>query len=231
MKQLNGPRLEPRGIAPTSLVVLLHGYGANGDDLIALGDGWRRWLPETVFVAPNAPEAIPGMYGGLQWFALTMRDPSEYWRGVVSAQPAVDRFIDAELARYRLAADRLVLVGFSQGTMMALHVGLRRAAAPAGIVGYSGLLAGPEHLAEITARPPILLIHGEADDLIPVAALHMAREQLAGSWSAGGVARTARRRPRHRPRGPDDGRTFYRVVDEGPATPLTQRKFPCIPAI
>jgi phospholipase/carboxylesterase len=179
MKQLDGPRLEPRGITPTSLVVLLHGYGANGDDLIALGEGWRRWLPETVFVAPSAPEAIPGMHGGLQWFALTMRDPSEYWRGVVSAQPAVDRFIDDELARYRLSPDRLVLVGFSQGTMMALHVGLRRAAAPAGIVGYSGLLAGPEHLAEITARPPILLIHGEADDLIPVAALHIAREQLA----------------------------------------------------
>lgn len=179
MKKLDGPRLEPSGITPTSLVVLLHGYGANGDDLIALGEGWQRWLPETVFVAPNAPESIPGMYGGLQWFALTMRDPSEYWRGVVSAQPAVDRFIDDELARYRLPADRLVLVGFSQGTTMALHVGLRRTAAPAGIVGYSGLLAGPEHLAEITARPPILLIHGEADDLIPVAALHIAREQLA----------------------------------------------------
>lgn len=179
MKKLDGPRLEPHGITPTSLVVLLHGYGANGDDLIALGEGWRRGLPETVFVAPNAPESIPGMYGGLQWFALTMRDPSEYWRGVVSAQPAVDRFIDDELARYRLSADRLVLAGFSQGTMMALHVGLRRTAVPAGIVGYSGLLAGPEHLAEITARPPVLLIHGEADDLIPVAALHIAREQLA----------------------------------------------------
>ena len=181
MNKLDGPRLEPRGTAPTSLVVLLHGYGANGDDLIALGDGWRRWLPEAVFVAPNAPEAIPDMYGGLQWFPLTLRDPSEYWRGVMLAQPAVDRFIDEHLARYRLSADRLVLVGFSQGTMMALHVGLRRAAAPAGIVGYSGLLAGPEHLAEITARPPILLIHGEADDLIPVAALHAAREQLAKS--------------------------------------------------
>ena len=181
MQKLTGPRLEPRGRAPTSLVVLLHGYGANGDDLIALGNGWRRWLPDAVFVAPNAPETIPGMYGGLQWFPLTLRDPSEYWRGVVSAQPAVDRFLDEQLVRYRLSADRLVLVGFSQGTMMALHVGLRRAAAPAGIVGYSGLLAGPEHLADITARPPILLIHGEADDLIPVAALHAAREQLAKS--------------------------------------------------
>jgi phospholipase/carboxylesterase len=179
MKQLDGPRLEPRGTAPSSLVVLLHGYGANGDDLIALSDGWRRWLPEAVVVAPNAPTAIPGVYGGLQWFALTLRDPSEYWRGVVSARPAVDRFLEDELARYRLTADRLVLVGFSQGSMMALHVGLRRPTAPAGIVAYSGLLAGPEHLAEIVARPPILLVHGEADDLIPVAALHAAREQLA----------------------------------------------------
>ena len=101
--------------------------------------------------------------------------------GSTAARPALDRFLDAELARYRLAPDRLVLVGFSQGTMMALHVGLRRAAAPAGIVAYSGLLAGPEHLAETTARPPVLLIHGEADDMIPVEALHMAREALAAA--------------------------------------------------
>ncbi len=178
---LNGPRIEPRGGRASGLVVLLHGYGANGDDLIALGDGWRRSLPDAAFVAPNAPQSIPGMNGGLQWFALTLRDPSEYWRGVAAAQPALDRFLDAELARYRLTADRLVLVGFSQGTMMALHVGLRRAAAPAGIVAYSGLLAGPDHLAETKARPPVLLVHGEADDMIPVEALHMAREALAGA--------------------------------------------------
>ena len=165
----------------SALVVLLHGYGANGDDLIALGDGWRRSLPDAAFVAPNAPQTIPGMYGGLQWFPLTLRDPSEYWRGVAAAQPALDRFLDAELARYRLAADRLVLVGFSQGSMMALHVGLRRGAVPAGIVAYSGLLAGPEQLGETKARPPVLLIHGEVDDLIPVEALHMAREALAGA--------------------------------------------------
>ena len=178
---LNGPRIEPRGGRASGLVVLLHGYGANGDDLIALGDGWRRSLPDAAFVAPNAPQSIPGMYGGLQWFALTLRDPSEYWRGVAAAQPALDRFLDAELARYRLTADRLVLVGFSQGTMMALHVGLRRATAPAGIVAYSGLLAGPDHLAETKARPPVLLVHGEADDMIPIEALHMAREALAGA--------------------------------------------------
>ena len=178
---LNGPRIEPRGGRASGLVVLLHGYGANGDDLIALGDGWRRSLPDAAFVAPNAPQSIPGMYGGLQWFALTVRDPGEYWRGVAAAQPALDRFLDAELARYRLTADRLVLVGFSQGTMMALHVGLRRAVAPAGIVAYSGLLAGPDHLAETKVRPPVLLVHGEADDMISIDALHMAREALAGA--------------------------------------------------
>lgn len=181
IQPLQGPRLEPRGRTPSSLVVLLHGYGANGDDLIALADGWQARLPDTAFVAPNAPEMIPGMPGGLQWFPLTMRDPHEYWRGVEAARPALDRFLDAELARYRLAPDRLALVGFSQGTMMALHAGLRRPAAPAGIVAYSGLLAGPEHLSAITARPPVLLIHGATDDLIPVDALHMAREPLAAA--------------------------------------------------
>jgi phospholipase/carboxylesterase len=178
---LDGPRIEPRGVRAAALVVLLHGYGANGDDLIALGDGWRRSLPDAAFVAPNAPQTIPGVPGGLQWFPLTLRDPSEYWRGVAAAQPALDRFLDAELGRYRLTADRLVLVGFSQGSMMALHVGLRRALAPAGIVAYSGLLAGPERLAETKARPPVLLVHGETDDMIPAEALHMAREALAGA--------------------------------------------------
>jgi len=175
---LDGPRIVPRGGRPSALVVLLHGYGANGDDLIALGDGWRRSLPDAAFVAPNAPEMIPGMHGGLQWFPLTLRDPSEYGRGVTAAQPALDRFLDSALARYRLGPARLVLVGFSQGTMMALHVGLRRAS-PAGIVAYSGLLAGPEQLGQTTARPPVLLIHGAADEVIPVDALHMAREALA----------------------------------------------------
>lgn len=179
MRPLDGPRVEPKGRAASALVVLLHGYGANGDDLIALGEAWRGRLPDAAFVAPNAPEPIPGMHGALQWFALTMRDANETWRGVAAARPALDRFLDAELARYRLSADRLVLVGFSQGTMLALHIGLRRFAAPAAIVGYSGLLAGAEHLGEISARPPVLLIHGEADDLIPADALHVAREQLA----------------------------------------------------
>ena len=177
--RLDGPRIAPSRGRASALVVLLHGYGANGDDLIALGEAWRQQLPEAAFVAPNAPESIPCTYGGLQWFDLTLRDPGEYWRGVTAARPVLDGFLDAELARYRLAPERFVLVGFSQGSMLALHVGLRRSAAPAGIVAYSGLLAGPEHLAEVATRPPVLLIHGEIDELIAVQALHVAREALA----------------------------------------------------
>src|SRR6185436_9900048 len=135
MQELDGPRVEPRGLAPSALVVLLHGYGANGDDLIGLAEGWRSTLRSAAFVAPNAPDTIPGMHGGLQWFPLTMRDAGEYWRGVAGARPALDRFLNRELSRYKLPLHRLVLVGFSQGTMMALHVGLRLVEAPAGIVG------------------------------------------------------------------------------------------------
>jgi len=178
---LDGPRLAPRHGRATALVVLLHGYGANGDDLIALAEGWQARLPAAAFVAPNAPETIPGMPGALQWFALTFRDPDELWRGVVAAEPHLNRFLDRELARLELGAERLALVGFSQGTMLALHVALRRSRQPAAVVGYSGLLAGPEHIGAISGRPPILLVHGEDDDLIPVEAMHVAREQLAAA--------------------------------------------------
>ena len=180
MRKLDGPRREPRQPADR-LIVLLHGYGANGEDLIALADALEARLPRTVFVAPDAPEPLPGAgFGARQWFDLTFRDPGELWRGVNHARPALDRFLDAELARYRLPARAMALVGFSQGTMMALHVALRRSEAPAAIVGFSGLIAGPEHLAgEIACRPPVQLIHGAEDDLIPIEAMHFTREVLA----------------------------------------------------
>ena len=193
-RPLDGPRLEPRGRTPSALVVLLHGYGANGDDLIALGDGWRRALPDVAFVAPNAPQTIPGMHGGLQWFALTMRDPERILARRGGRPPALDRFLDAELARYRLAADRLVLVGFSQGTMMALHVGLRRAAAPAGIVAYSGLLAGPEHLGESDGAPadPADPRRGRRPDPGRGAAHRRARRwRTRACWSSGTCGRAS----------------------------------------
>ena len=182
MSELDGPRIAPRRGPAKQLVVFLHGYGANGDDLIEIGRIWQQWMPETAFVAPHAPDAVPMAPAGRQWFPLTMRDPSEYWRGVAAAGPGLGEFLDAELVRHGLEDRRMALVGFSQGTMMALHVGLRRARAPAAIIGYSGMLAGPEQLPrEIKAKPPVLLIHGEEDAVIPVAALKVAREALANA--------------------------------------------------
>lgn len=178
---IDGPRVvPPSGTSPRSLVILLHGYGSNGDDLISLAPHWRGAMPATVFVAPNAPEPCPGAPGGFQWWALTNADRGARANGVARAAPLLDAFIDAELARYGLAEAQLALVGFSQGTMVALHVGLRRPAALAGIVGYSGMLADEAGLADPqTSRPPILLIHGDADPMIPVAAFDQAKAVLA----------------------------------------------------
>jgi phospholipase/carboxylesterase len=183
LTMIDGPRVSPLfGASPQSLVILLHGYGSNGDDLISLAPHWRSALPATLFVAPNAPEPCPGAPGGFQWWALTSADRNARANGVARATPVLDAFIDAELERYGLTEARLALVGFSQGTMMALHVGPRRPRTLAGIVGYSGMLADEAGLADpTTTRPPILLIHGDADPMIPVAALHRAREALAGA--------------------------------------------------
>ena len=182
---LDGPRLAPKSGVTKQLVVFLHGYGADGNDLIAVGKQWQAWLPDAAFVSPNAPEPMPGAPRGRQWFPLApTRDPNDRWNGVVKARPALDAFLDAELARHGLPDAKLALVGFSQGTMMALHVGLRRARAPAAILGFSGILVGPEHLAEATARtpaggpPPVLLVHGDRDDVIPVDALFVSAEDL-----------------------------------------------------
>ncbi|MEC9367701.1 MAG: dienelactone hydrolase family protein [Pseudomonadota bacterium] len=180
---IDGSRLAPAsGGAAKSLVVFLHGYGADGNDLIGLGQHWARAFPDTAFVSPHAPEPCAMSPMGRQWFPLTLRDPSESWRGVQQAGPGLDAFLDAEMERHGLGDDRLALVGFSQGTMMALHVGLRRAKAPAGIVGYSGAIAGAEHLdAQLRSKPPVLLVHGDADEVIPIDALHMTREALAAA--------------------------------------------------
>jgi phospholipase/carboxylesterase len=181
LRELDGPRREPEGRDATSLVVLLHGYGADGDDLITLADAWRTLLPAAIFLAPHAFDRLPGAeFGGRQWFPLTFRDPGELVRGTTAASPGLDGFLDLEITRYRLEPRRLALVGFSQGAMMALHVGLRRSPAPAAIIGYSGVMAGPEQRSDATAsHPPVLLVHGERDEVIPVEALHLTREALA----------------------------------------------------
>jgi phospholipase/carboxylesterase len=183
--KLDGPRLSPRSGAARQLVMFLHGYGADGNDLIEIGQLLQPLLPQAAFVSPHAPEPCGDAPMGRQWFALTFRDPNERWVGVNKAAPVLERFIDAELARHALPPSALALVGFSQGTMMALHVGLRRAVPPAAIVGYSGLLVLPPDgnldtfAAGIRSRPPVLLVHGDQDDLIPSQALLQAAQGLA----------------------------------------------------
>jgi phospholipase/carboxylesterase len=180
---LDGPRRPARSGRARSLVVLVHGYGASGDDLIDLADMMAPALPDAAFASPHGGERLPysGM-AGYQWFALSERDPEEYIAGTRNAAPLLDAFLDAELARHGLGPDRLALVGFSQGTMMSLHVGMRRRVAPAAIVGLSGVIAGAQALSgEITSRPPVMLVHGAADEVIPVGAIHLTREALAAA--------------------------------------------------
>ncbi len=184
MAGLSGPSLEPKSGKTKRLVVFLHGYGADGNDLIDIGRAWQPILPDTAFVSPHAPEPCGQAPVGRQWFGLTFRDPDERWVGVNKAAPALNEFLDAELTRRQLPPDALALVGFSQGTMMSLHAGLRRPVAPKAVVGYSGMFImpndGPPETVEkeIISRPPVLLIHGDSDELIPVQALFHASSSL-----------------------------------------------------
>jgi phospholipase/carboxylesterase len=178
---IEGPRLAPAaGGAARQLVVFLHGYGADGNDLIGLGREWARALPHAAFVSPHAPEPCGMAPMGRQWFNLTFRDPGEMVRGVQHAAPALNAFLDAELKKHDLTSRALALVGFSQGTMLALGVGLARKPPLAAIVGYSGALATVEALPKDPgSAPALLLVHGDMDEVIPVDAMFIAREQLA----------------------------------------------------
>jgi phospholipase/carboxylesterase len=179
-KIVNGASLQPRsGGSPKQIVLLLHGYGSSGTDMISLAPHWQDALPEALFLAPHAPQRCGMMAAGYQWWGLSGFAPQALAAGAASAAPAINAFIDRKLEQYGLSEADLALVGFSQGTMMALHVGLRREHSVATIVGYSGMLTGAAELArkEIT-KPPVLLVHGTADPVVPVAALHDAESQL-----------------------------------------------------
>ncbi len=180
---LDGPRLPPaRGGKPDALIVLLHGYGSNGADLISLAPYWQKALPGAAFVSPNALEPVPQAPGGYQWFPITNMDPRLMEQGARHAAQSVDRFLDRELERAGLDESRLALVGFSQGTMMSLYVGLRRARSPAAILGYSGVLVAAQKLKEeMRSKPPILLVHGDRDPMIPVRAMFDSAEGLAAA--------------------------------------------------
>jgi len=176
---LKGPRLgRPAGEAD-ALIILLHGLGADGNDLIGLAPHFAQALPGAAFVSPHAPYPCDMAPFGRQWFSFQVHDPAAVLNGVRAAAVHLNAFIDKELETFALAEDRLALVGFSQGTMMALHVGLRRARPCAAVIGYSGGLIAPELLpAEIASRPPVLLVHGEADEVIDFDAMAAAQAAL-----------------------------------------------------
>jgi phospholipase/carboxylesterase len=173
--------------AGDALVIFLHGYGADGKDLLGLAEPLAPHMPGTVFVAPDAPERSAMNPMGFQWFPIPWIDGSSEEQSEAGMARAVDdlnAFLDQVMAEEGIAADRTILVGFSQGTMMSLHVAPRRAGELAGVVGFSGRLLGPERLAsEVVVRPPVLLIHGDQDEVVPPQSLPEAAEALeAAGW-------------------------------------------------
>jgi phospholipase/carboxylesterase len=180
---LDGPSQPPAaGGKPKQLVVLLHGLGADGNDLIGLAPLFAQVLPNAEFVSPNAPFPCDMGPYGFQWFSLQDRNPATLATQIAAAAPILDAYIDDALAARGLTDRDLALVGFSQGTMMSLYAGLRRAAPVAGIVGFSGaLLAGEALPAEICSRPSVLLVHGDADPVVPFGALALADAGLTAA--------------------------------------------------
>ena len=179
---LTAGRKEPQSGDTRSAVVFLHGYGANGADLLGLADPLADHLPDTLFVAPDAPENCAGSPFGYQWFPIPWIDGSseeESSRGMQQAVEDLNAFLDALMVDEDLLPEQVCLFGFSQGTMMSLHVAPRREDPVAGIVAFSGRLLEPELLAdELQSRMPILLVHGDQDDVVPVQSLPQAAEAL-----------------------------------------------------
>lgn len=179
MAELDGPRWGPASKgAPRQLVVLCHGLGADGHDLIDLAPSWGHALPDALFVSVDAPFTHDSGFGR-QWFSVADRAPPAMEAGVRHAADFLHRFIDAELARLKLPADAFALMGFSQGAMTVLFTGLRHVPPPRAILAFSGALIAPETLpAEMTGCPPVLLVHGESDDVVPVSRSHDAEAAL-----------------------------------------------------
>ncbi|MEL7166156.1 MAG: alpha/beta fold hydrolase [Pseudomonadota bacterium] len=179
---LQAEKIQPISGNTRSVVVFVHGYGANGADLLGLAEPLGEHLPDTMFVAPDAPEAIPMMPNGYQWFPIPWIDGSseeEAERGLLAAAEDFDAFLDALMVDEDVLPEQVVLFGFSQGTMMSLHVAPRREDPVAGIVAFSGRLLRPELLTdEVVSRPPVLLIHGDQDDVVPPESLPQAAEAL-----------------------------------------------------
>ncbi|MDH5723148.1 MAG: phospholipase [Alphaproteobacteria bacterium] len=171
----------PKEGTPKSIVIMLHGVGSNGQDLISLAPMLSEYVPHAVFISPDAPfpcDMVPlGYPDSYQWFSLQDRDPSVMLIGVKRVQPLIEEFIEGMLEKYGLAYENLVLLGFSQGTMTSLYVAPRLTKKIAGVLGYSGALLGGD-VSEVIHKMPIHLVHGEADDVVSVEAWGAARKTL-----------------------------------------------------
>ncbi|SHJ96704.1 phospholipase/carboxylesterase [Roseomonas rosea] len=180
MAELDGPRWGPASKGkPKQIVFLLHGVGADGNDLIDLAPRWSQAVPDALFISPHAPTPYQGAPFGRQWFDLMDRTPARLEAGVRAVCPALDAAIAHECAAAGLPETHVMLMGFSQGAMTALFCGLRRATPPAAILAFSGMLLASESLgAELRGRPPVLLVHGEADQVVPAAGSRMAEREL-----------------------------------------------------
>jgi len=194
---LTGPVQMPRSGKPNAVVVMLHGYGSDGNDLIGLAPYFAQSLPQAAFYSPHAPNPLEGGFGpGRQWFSLRTYDPEAMRRdpkvraaklatahlGAEATLAAVHKFLDQLIEHHGIAPNRLALLGFSQGTMVSLYVGLRRKQQLGGIVGFSGAVIAPDKLtAEIASRPPVLLVHGDVDPVVPVEMLYDAEAALTAA--------------------------------------------------
>jgi len=178
-------RTAPASGQADSMVIFVHGYGANGADLLDLATPLAGHLPNTVFIAPDAPEPCLNNPMGFQWFAIPRLDGSteeEMREGFARASDVLQQFIDARLAEEAVTPERLVLVGFSQGSMMSLHVAPRRLDAIAGVIAFSGRLIAPERLEKETlSRPPVLLVHGDQDQMVPFDEMGLAGNALVAN--------------------------------------------------
>jgi phospholipase/carboxylesterase len=176
---LTGPEIPAPSIAPKQLIVFLHGWGADGENLISLAGPLSHLFPEAHFLAPNAPDACEAGGPGYQWFSLMERTPEMMLNGANAALAPLQHYLDHHLKRHNLSEENLAIIGFSQGTMMGLHTALRREKPVAALVGFSGALVGAENLrVDIRSRPPVCLIHGTEDYVVPFMALEHAQNTL-----------------------------------------------------
>jgi len=185
VKQLDGPFIPPKSGTAKQMVIFLHSYGSNGDDLISIGREWSPSLPDTVFLSPNAPDSCEQWSAGYQWFSIRAIDKNtlEREKQIEKVTPVLNAFIDEQLEKWSIDESRLVVAGFSQGAMMAMYTMPRRKKACAGIIGYSGMILDAAGLkAPGIVKPPVLAVHGDADEVVPPVCLG----EVQAAFSAAG---------------------------------------------